>query len=226
MASYKCYNCGDSFSIIDSSFYYIKGAFGTFENKHYGGNNIHQSYPETVVLEFYKCPACGYVHIEVEGVGNDVRDLRMKIRPNSYAKSFPGISANVKKIYEESCAVITFSPRASAALSRVCLETILLDKFGIKGKLSKQIEEFDIKCSKHEIYINPDFITALHGIREMGNGGLHPEINIDVLPEEAQQILEVVEMFLQEVYVNEKIRKEKLEKVESMKEKVSFARKQ
>ena len=100
-----------------------------------------------------------------------------------------------KRDFLEACAVLTLSPKASAALSRRVLQNILREKFDIKSQsLAKEIDDF--------IELNgvPSYLTdAVDAIRNVGNLAAHPlkdthsgEI-VDVEPGEAEWLLEVLE---------------------------------
>ena len=70
-----------------------------------------------------------------------------------------------KQDFIEACKVLGDSPKASAALSRRCLQAILRDKAGTKSKdLYDQIEE-DINSGKVASHICED----LHAIRGQGS---------------------------------------------------------
>lgn len=106
--------------------------------------------------------------------------------------------------YNEACLTLQTSIRASAALSRRCLQTILeKNNPNLKSdKLSKQVEEV-IKTENL-----PSSITdLLHAVREIGNISVHPikDINsgtiIETSLEEAEMNLEVIEALFDYYYV-------------------------
>jgi hypothetical protein len=100
--------------------------------------------------------------------------------------------------YNEACLVLADSPKAGAALSRRCLQTILREHAKVKPQdLSKEIDE--VLASKQL----PNYIAQdIDAIRQVGNFAAHPikstnslEI-IDVEPGEAEWLLDVlVELF-------------------------------
>ena len=97
--------------------------------------------------------------------------------------------------FVEACQVLPLSPKASAALSRRCLQAILKDKFGAKSKdLFDQIEEA-IASGK----LPSNITEGLHAVRSIGNFAAHlikstntGEI-VDVEPGEAEWNLDVLE---------------------------------
>jgi hypothetical protein len=97
--------------------------------------------------------------------------------------------------FEEACRVLKDSAKASAALSRRCLQAILRDKAGTTKKdLFDQIEEV-ISSAKLPSHIAED----LHAIRVIGNFAAHPLKStvtgtiVDVEPGESEWNLDVLE---------------------------------
>src|SRR5262245_9604619 len=79
--------------------------------------------------------------------------------PNQYAKDF-----------EEAATVLSVGPKASAAISRRLLQTILHEKFEIKARnLNKEIDEF-ISLKGLPSYIS----EAVDAVRNIGNFAAHP----------------------------------------------------
>ncbi len=111
--------------------------------------------------------------------------------------------------YKEACLVLADSPKASAALSRRCLQNLLLDEEKVKkGELSRQIQEV-LDKNKYP----SDLAESVDAIRNIGNFAAHPlkdratgEI-IDVEPGEAEWNLDVVEMLFDYYFVQPAIRK-------------------
>jgi hypothetical protein len=107
----------------------------------------------------------------------------------------PEVTAPFSEDFKQACDVLPLSAKASAALSRRCLQAILRDKAGTKQKdLYDQIEEVSAPG------ILPSHIVQdLHAVRTIGNFGAHPikstntgEI-VDVEPGEAEWNLDVIE---------------------------------
>lgn len=75
-----------------------------------------------------------------------------------------------KEDYNEACAVLNDSPKASAALSRRCLQNLLRNKAGIKkGSLADEIQEV-IDSKQMPSYLS----ESIDGIRVTGNFAAHP----------------------------------------------------
>ena len=95
------------------------------------------------------------------------------------------------------------SPKASAALSRRCLQAILRDKAGTKSKdLYDQIEEV-INSGKIPSHIVDD----LHAVRNIGNFAAHTMKStttgaiVDVEPGEAEWNLDVLDLLFDFYFV-------------------------
>lgn len=95
------------------------------------------------------------------------------------------------------------SPKASAALSRRCLQAILRDKAGVKpGNLVKEIEEV-INSKTLPSYLS----DSIDAIRNIGNFAAH-EIKsittgevVDVEPGEVEWLLDVLESLFEFYFV-------------------------
>ena len=129
--------------------------------------------------------------------------------PNSEAKTFPDyIPKVILEDYTEACLIKDLSPKASATLSRRCLQGILRDYWSVKPKrLVDEIEEIKVK-------VDPLVWDAIEAVRKLGNIGAHMEkdINqiIDVDPEEAGLLIELIETLLREWYVAREDRKSRM----------------
>lgn len=99
------------------------------------------------------------------------------------------------KDYNEACLILTLSPKASAALSRRCLQNILREKAGVKkGDLANEIQQV-IDSNKLPSHLS----ESIDAIRNIGNFAAHPlkstatgEI-VEVEPGEAEWLLDVLE---------------------------------
>ncbi|MCK4873847.1 MAG: DUF4145 domain-containing protein, partial [Phycisphaerales bacterium] len=74
------------------------------------------------------------------------------------------------KDYTEACRVLGDSPRAAAALARMCLQRLLREYGGVKkAALCDEIEEY-AQQDKLPSMLADD----LHAIRKVGNTAVHP----------------------------------------------------
>jgi hypothetical protein len=105
--------------------------------------------------------------------------------------------------YTEACLVLADSPKASAALSRRCLQHIIREKLKIKRKdLFQEIQEV-IDGG----LLPTDLLESIDAIRNVGNFAAHPiksqssgEI-VEVEPHEAEWNLDVLEMMFEYLFV-------------------------
>jgi Domain of unknown function (DUF4145) len=113
--------------------------------------------------------------------------------------------------FSEACSVLADSPKASAALSRRCLQAILRDKAGTKKKdLADQIDE--VIASGH---VPPHIQGELDAVRHIGNFAVHTTKStatgeiIDVEPGEAEWNLDVLESLFEHYFVQPALTKKR-----------------
>jgi hypothetical protein len=134
------------------------------------------------------------------------------LRPSSLALVFPEyVPAAIRQDYEEACKIRNLSPKASATLSRRCLQGIIRDF----KKISKKRLVDEIDALRDEV--DPDTWAAIDAVRRIGNIGAHMEkdINeiIDVEPEEAQLLIELIETLIKDWYIARYKRQQHLAKI-------------
>lgn len=155
----------------------------------------------------HMCPACSRIVLEIvcadriTGAGQGEHFIGVKRRLLGYPKRLsrpdppPEVPAQFAADYKEAAAVVALSPKASAALSRRCLQHLLRDKAGVKkADLAKEIEEVITSKSL------PSHLTdAIDAVRNIGNFAAHPikstasgEV-VDVEPGEAEWTLDVLD---------------------------------
>lgn len=126
--------------------------------------------------------------------------IEWSLRPQSNAKPFPDyIPEPIRDDYAEACLIRDLSPKASATLSRRCLQGIIRDFWGIsKSRLVDEINELQGKIDK------PTW-DAINAVRSIGNIGAHMErdinVIIDVDADEAQLLIGLIEILLKDWYV-------------------------
>lgn len=131
------------------------------------------------------------------------------LKPESEAKPFPNyIPEQLRNDYKEACLIKNKSPKASATLSRRCLQGMIRNFWKIKkARLIDEIEELKTKV---------DNITwgAIDSVRHMGNIGAHMEqdvnLIIDVDPEEAGLLIWLIETLFEEWYIAQHERETKM----------------
>jgi hypothetical protein len=150
--------------------------------------------------------------------------LQYVLRPNSVAKpqhaAVPGVLVTD---YEEACAVISASPKASATLSRRCLQGMIRDFCGIsKATLHAEINELlkQVENGSAPRQVSEESIAAIDAVRQLGNIGAHFEKDInlivDVEPDEAMALVNLTELLFQEWYVARYDRQSRLGKVRAI----------
>lgn len=207
MASIKCPFC-NNFMYIDLKSY--SSRLVNFRDK-------PEISAESLRIIFYNCPACGETSVRAEGVGSIYNGASFQIRPRSAAKALPDfVPEPIRQDYEEAYLISDLSPKASATLSRRCLQLMIRDFYDVKnGYLHNEINQIKDK-------IEEDSFDALMAVKSIGNVGAHPtldpelDIIIDIEPGEAKQLLELVEMFIDEWYVARHNREQRIKKVKEL----------
>jgi len=181
---------------------------------------------EWQVLRYYitVCPnpECGEYTLELslhdhiqtsQGNYTDVdAKKRWSLLPASSAKPMPAyVPAPIVADYEEACAIKMLSPKASATLSRRCLQGMIRDFHRISKKtLFQEIEALKDK-------VDPSTWAAIDAVRQIGNIGAHMEKEIDIIvdvePDEAQLLINLIEILIQDWYVVRHQREERLKHV-------------
>lgn len=191
MSKITCPHCGIVLSEtlnMKNQHFDLNGAISYSEKCHYG-------------LQIFFCPECKkptiYFHAHSETIGT----FDTCIFPQSLAKQFPDyIPQQIREDYEEAYAILHLSPKASATLSRRCLQGMIHDFHNVHEKnLNAEISALKGKVSAHEW-------SVLDNMRSLGNIGAHMEhdINliIDIEPDEAEKLLKVIEHFIEKWYIS------------------------
>ena len=126
-----------------------------------------------------------------------------KLLPESEAKPQPDyIPVPIVQDYYEACRIKDLSPKASATLSRRCLQGMIRNfwKVEVKGKRTLWDE---IKAIKGEV--DASTLEAIDAVRKVGKVGAHMEKDVDLIievePGEAQLLIGLIEMLFREWYV-------------------------
>ncbi len=152
------------------------------------------------------CPNCRRIVVTLETSSGDESFVAW---PIGGSRPVPTeVPADITKDYREASAILYLSPKASAALSRRCLQAVLRDRGNSQHDLSKQI---DAALPGLPLYIREN----LDAVRNIGNFAAHPgkdqttgEI-IDVEPGEAEWNLDVLDELFEFYYVAPAIAKAK-----------------
>lgn len=156
--------------------------------------NLKDSFKgEVIELRVSRCANCGKNVISLNG--------KLIYPLGSSRTPCPSeVPINISQDYTEACLVEPFSKKASAALSRRCLQNMLHDKGIVKRDLSQEIDEA-MKT------LPSNLAESIDAIRHIGNFAAHPikststgEIT-DVEDEEAEWALDVLEGLFDYYYV-------------------------
>jgi hypothetical protein len=163
-------------------------------------------------IEFATCPNCYKLIVRLRHLlsadlnTNEILDERIIYPVFSSRNVQEEVPEPYRSEFKEASAIVSISPKASAALSRRILQNILRHELKIKKRtLASEIEEF----------INlpgvPAHITkAVDAVRVVGNFSAHPiksdntgEI-VEIEPGEAEWLLDVIESLFEFVFVQPK----------------------
>ncbi len=147
-----------------------------------------------------QCPSCSKYVIELEQrdqIDPTILHRIMLVYPKAAARTPPpqDVPPVYAQDYREACLVLTDSPKASAALSRRCLQNLLRDKAKVKpSSLSAEIDEV-MKSDQLPSHLN----EAIDAIRNIGNFASHPTKStntreiLEVEDGEAEWLLDILE---------------------------------
>ena len=163
------------------------------------------------------CPTCNEIIVKIAKAGSGVIDSYRVIHPSSpnAAPIISDVPRHLSTDYIEAHGVLPLSPKASAALSRRILQSILSEQGyharNLVGQIDAVLEEKD-----------PDRILPLElrnnidAVRNFGNFSAHPVTDItslqiiDVDPEEAEWCLEIIKGLFEHYYVRPAANAERL----------------
>jgi hypothetical protein len=228
--AYTCPFCGRAATITEEDFYREDFEFFN-ENKHG---------PMRVDFIFIVCPnlLCREFSFllnmhKMEQVITDPqtywesRDAfnNWKLIPKSRARVFPDyIPEPLRDDYTEACLIENLSPKASATLSRRCLQGMIRDFWGVREKtLFDEIDAIKDKV---------DSLTwqAIDSVRKVGNIGAHMEkdinVIIDVEPGEASLLINLIEKLFKDWYITRHEREQEMQAIVDMASKKDAQKKQ
>jgi len=146
------------------------------------------------------CPACTKLIVQLHGEsnrGDPHLPVDFLVYPKGVARTpLPvEIPARFAEDYSEACLVLKDSPKASAALSRRCLQNLLIEQAKVtKSDLSKEIDQV-LAVGQLPSYL----AKAIDALRNLGNFAAHPikskntgEI-VEVEEGETEWLLDVLE---------------------------------
>lgn len=201
MSGFQCPYCSMIMPITTDTTKVRYPGFISSEDKFHDINGKLVRKEACLEIKFYRCPNCEEYTVFAKGEGSKVSDVNTLIRPLSFAKQFPEyIPIAIRNDYEEACAIVNLSPKASATLSRRCLQGMIRDFWGITGK-KRLIDEIDALEDK----VPASQWKVLSSLRRIGNIGAHPEADvnliIDIEPDDAQKLISVIELLIKQWYI-------------------------
>lgn len=140
--------------------------------------------------------------------------LSWPLLPRSRARQYPAyVPTAIKEDYEEAHLIINQSPKASATLARRALQGIIRNFYGAPpGNLYDEIN-----WAEKNGPMEPSLVRAVHAVRDVGNIGAHMSKDIDVIvpvdPGEADALLHLIELLIDETYVARQDRESKVNAV-------------
>ena len=197
MAGFKCPFCGQFMSLppLTVSVFHV-----SFQRA------IHPPYTTKtpyLVLTFFKCPndLCKKETVVVQGHNGSIDNRRIMVYPEAIYRNFPDyVPESIRQDYVEACMIRERSPKASATLSRRCLQGMIRDFWKVSGKRSLFDEIDAIKG-----FVPPSQWAAIDATRKIGNIGAHMEkdvnVVIDVEPDEADSLLKLIELLIDKWYI-------------------------
>ena len=186
-----------------------------------------------LVSAFFVCPnpKCGKYTVEVavwdtgpDKYNNRVLKMpykRWRLVPWGAARTFPDyVPQAIRDDYVEACAIVDLSPKAAATLARRAVQGIVRGFWGIvKNTLNIELQELETRVGTD---VTRETWQSIDVVRSVGNIGAHMEKDIDVIvdvdPEEARMLIELVETLIADTYIARNARQEHHAKLLALKQ--------
>lgn len=191
---------------------------------------------ETVWVYIVICPDCLKASLSVSAAGGTLEKISYNYPPPN-VKNYPEyIPEQIRQDYSEAALIVDLSPKASATLSRRCLQGIIRDFWGITPEFWDSHTDFkrevglkysskanlwqEIKAVEHLGGISAPIIAAFKQLKDIGNIGAHPEMDVgvivDVEPGEAETLVKLIELIIRQTYIQRNSEQELLKQVEDI----------
>lgn len=173
----------------------------------------------TLNLGLYKAVYNSYNHRVVTDKITHFWNLIPDSEAKVYSKDI--VPSAIINDYEESCKIKNYSPKASATLSRRVLQGMIRDFWNVKKPQNfKGYWTLKNEIEAIKDLVDPDVWAAIDAVRDVGNIGAHMELDvniiIDVEPEEATKLIGLIELLIEEWYINRYERKQRLQQIKKM----------
>lgn len=183
-------------------------------------NSIHITLREVILssdskykwfVNYEECPSCKNNIIFMKYINATThKELLVYPRSCSFNNTSEEIPSHIAEDFNEAGLILNDSPKASAALSRRCLQTIIHEHFEVKKKnLSEEIDEVMKQ-------VPPYISKQLDAIRQIGNFSAHPIksentgeiVNVEI--GEAEWCLEILQSLFDFCYIQPKLAEKKI----------------
>jgi hypothetical protein len=167
-----------------------------------------------------KCPTCNRFIIRLNRfkiLTYPKEHAELLVYPKTISRNplHPSVDKKFAEDYKDACLVLQDSPKASAALSRRCLQNLLREKANVKhSDLSKEIEEVILSGK-----LPTPLAESIDAVRNIGNFASHPIKNtntgeiVEVESGEAEWLLDTLEGLFDYYFVQPAIIKDKKDKL-------------
>ena len=165
-----------------------------------------QLYRTDYALRWVECPSCDNLVITLihQEKGENPEETIIYPLHTQRPPVPPEVPATIKTDYDEAALILSLSPKGSAAISRRCLETVLVSagQATPEKKLSQQIDQVRSQLPGY-------LVKMLDQVRTIGNFAAHPDKDattaaiIDVEPGEAEWNLDVLDELFDFYYVKQ-----------------------
>lgn len=200
--NFRCPFCNEIVAITPATEANESIFFSEKSIAYYGFVPGRNSYPKDLLkLIMHKCPACGKISVQTYGLGSQYKDVTTYVYPKSKAIQFPDyVPQQIREDYQEAYAIFHLSPKASATLSRRCLQGMIRDFFNVHDNtLNDEINDISDQ-------VTPTIKQVLHSVRQIGNIGAHMEKDVNLILEisdgEAEKLLKLIELLIKNWYIN------------------------
>lgn len=230
--AHTCSYCGQTFPLIEGVTYQI--CMSSFEPNNMENKDgiyqlpiseIHsnvQNIIEGIFLSFFFCPNCNQTEILIKSQGGTLQNHVAYRYPPFKSQQYPEyVPLQIRNDYREASLIVDLSPKASATLSRRCLQGIIRDFWKINEEFWNQHSDIKRACSLNDPSranlwqeikaveliggINAAMIEAFKQLKNIGNIGAHPGneagVILDVEPQEAETMLSLIELIIRMTYI-------------------------
>ena len=170
------------------------------------GYNAHPSTGIGWMVRFMQCPACEQFIIQAKAPGDFKSWFLFHPKTSSRGPVPEDVPPEIAEDYNQAALVLADSPKASAALSRRCLQAILRQAGYQQKDLAQQIDAVLVEQDARKALPTGPHST-LDAIRNFGNFSAHPISDtttlqvIDVEDHEAEYCLDILDALFDHYYV-------------------------